>query len=363
VVSQPLAEGVPRHVLDVVQSLGSGRYEINVACPRASTLWTELEGRPGVTLHELAASRRPSPADVLTLLRLLPLARGADVIHAHSSKAGFLARLAALIRGRTDVCIFTPHAWSFWAARGFDARLYRVLERLAARWCRTIVVVSDYERVAGLSAGIGRPSQYRVVRNGVDLGQFSADPDPVPGRVVVLGRLAPQKRPDIAVRAFAQVHTQHAGAELHFVGDGPLRSDVNALIAKLGLEDSVKLLGQRSDVPALLARASCLLLASDYEGCPYSVLEAMAAGVPVVGTRVGGVGELVDERTGLLVEPGRPDAVADAVSDLLASPERARVMGKAGREKVAQEFSVRQMTDSISELYREVAFGRVACDG
>jgi glycosyltransferase involved in cell wall biosynthesis len=355
VVSQPLAEGVPRHVSEFVRSLDHAEYEIDVACPRTSTLWKDLQDRRGVNLHELAPTRLPSPADAASLVRLMRLARRVDVIHAHSSKAGLLARLVALLARRVDACIFTPHAWSFWAARGLEARLYGAFECLAARWCRTIVVVSEDERSAGLAAGIGKPAQYRVIPNGVDPEQFSADREPVPGRIVMIGRLARQKRPDLAVRAFVDVRRRYPAAELHFVGEGPLRSDVETLVSELGLAGAVKFLGVRSDVPALLARADCLLLSSDYEGCPFSVLEAMAAGVPVVATRVGGVAELVAEETGLLVEPGRPDLLAAAVAELFADPARARALGEAGRERVRQRYSSQKMTEALVALYREVA--------
>jgi glycosyltransferase involved in cell wall biosynthesis len=354
-VSQPLAEGVPRHVLDLVRSLDLDRCDVDVACPRRSTLWAALEHDERVRLHEIAPGRRPSLADLSSVWRLVRLARRADVIHAHSSKGGFLARVAALLARRTEICIFTPHAWSFWAGGRLERRLYRLLERLAARWCRTIVVVSDDERIAGLAARIGKPKQYRVIPNGVEPEEFSATPDPVQGRVLMVGRLARQKRPDVAVLAFAQVLARHPSATLHLVGDGPLRSEVDALVTELGLRDSVELLGVRRDVPSLLSRASCLLLTSDYEGCPYSILEAMAAAVPVVATSVGGVPEFVDERSGVLVEPGRPDALADALSDLLRSPEQARELGVAGRERVKREFTLRAMTEAVSMLYDEVA--------
>ena len=355
-VSQPLGEGVPRHVLDLVRSLNTDRYEIDVACPRVSTLWRDLEGRPGVRLHELAPTPLPSFADVMPLFRLLRLVRCADVVHAHSSKAGFLARLAALVHRRTDACIFTPHAWSFWAAGGRKAGLYRQFERLAARWCGTILVVSRHERDAGLAAGVGRGEQYRVVHNGVDAGRFSAPPEPVPGRLLFVGRLATQKRPDVAVRAFARVRELHPEAELHIVGDGPARREVEALASFLDLRAAVRFLGPRDDVPALLSRAACVTLSSDYEGCPFTVIEAMAAGAPVAATRVGGVPELVEHGvTGLLVEPRSPEALAAAVSELLASPERASRMGAAGRVAARKRFSVERMVEGVAAVYEQVA--------
>jgi glycosyltransferase involved in cell wall biosynthesis len=356
IASRPLAEGVPLHVLQIIRSLDRDRFEIDVVCPRASILWNSLASDPRVRLHDFSSARRLARGDLGSSFRLFRLAARADLIHVHSSKAGFLGRWAAAARGRTAVCIFTPHGWSFWAARGLEARLYRRLERLAARWCRTIMVVSDYERTAGLRAGVGKPDQYRVIRNGVDVEKFTLTHDPVPGRVISVGRLATQKRPDLAIHTFARIRSRYPEAELHLVGDGPLRAHVEQMIAQLGLGEAVKVLGQRDDVPELLARASCLILTSDYEGCPFSVLEAMAAGVPVVATRVGGVPELVgDGVTGLLVEPGSDDALADAVLQLLEQPDRARQMGVAARERARGAFSLDSAMRRIADLYEEVA--------
>ena len=346
--AQPLDGGVVRHVLDLVESLPRERFDLHVACPRSSQLWQKLAADSDVRLHPIAPNRHPAPADLASLVRLARLARRADVIHAHSAKAGFLARLAAALTGRRRACVFTPHGWSFWAAEGLERRLYLSLERLAAHWCRTIVAVSEQERRAGLEARIGRASTYAVVPNGIDLDRFSADPDPVPGRVLMVGRLASPKRHDLAVEALALVPE----AELHLVGDGPLASSVDSLARSLGVEARVHALGPRDDVPELLSHAACALLLSDYEGWPLVLMEAMAAGVPVVASAVGGVPELVEHgRTGLLVEPGRAEPVAAALAELLSDPERARRMGEEGRRVARERLSRETMTARLVELY------------
>jgi glycosyltransferase involved in cell wall biosynthesis len=358
IASQPLDAGVPRHVFDLVSRLDPERYEVDVACPRRSVLWHRLEGRRGVRLHALSPHRRPSPADVVSLVRLVRLARAADLIHGHSAKAGFLARLASTLSGKRNVCLFTPHAWSFWAAGVSGAFLYRTLERLAAGWCHTIVALSRSEKEAGLASGVGRPEQYRVILNGIDLEQFARPREPVPGRVVGLGRLAPQKRPDLAVRAMSEVRARHPHAVLQLAGDGPARREIEQLVADLSLDRAVRLVGRHANVPELLSEATCLVLTSDYESCPYTVMEAMAAGVPVVATSVGGVPELVEDGvSGLLVPPGRPEPIAAAISELLADPELARRLGNAGQVRAREKFSVQRMVDETLALYDEVAAG------
>jgi glycosyltransferase involved in cell wall biosynthesis len=353
--AQPLDGGVSRHVVELAQALPADEFELAVACPRSSLTWSHLEGS-GVDLHAIEAHREPRPGDARSWAELLGLAGSADVVHVHSAKAGFLGRLAAATRGKRSACAFTPHGWSWWAADGAEARLYLGLERLAARWCRTIVALSHDERAAGLDAGVGRPEQYRVVPNGVPLERFALPRRPARGRILMVGRLAPPKRPDLALHALATVRERGSAAELHVVGDGPLRPEAERLAAELGLADAVRFLGNRDDVPELLAEAECALLASDYEGCPLAVVEAMAASVAVAATAVGGTGELVRPGvTGALSGKGDADGLAAAIEDVLADPARAAAWGAEGRSEAERSFSLDRMVDRLGSLYHELA--------
>jgi glycosyltransferase involved in cell wall biosynthesis len=343
-------------VIALVEALPAGRFAVDVACPRSSLTWASLEGREGIELHAIQAHRHPAPGDARSWGTLLRLAGRADVLHVHSAKAGFLGRLAAFTRGKRRACVFTPHGWSFWAADGAEGRLYVGLERLAARWCRTIVALSDDERLAGLAAGVGRPEQYRVIPNGVRLERFAVPRAPERGRIVMVGRLAPPKRPDLALRAFAVVRSRLPQARLDVVGDGPLRPEAERLATELGVEDAVRFLGERDDVPALLARAECALLASDYESSPLTVVEAMAAGVAVVATDAGGTVELVRPgRTGLLAARGDADGLAAALAEAMADPARALELGAEGRRVAGAELSLEGMVDRLVRLYEDAA--------
>lgn len=347
--------GVPNHVVSLVRGLPKDRFVFDVACPREATTWEDLAGEPGVTLHEIGPQRHPAPRDAVSWATLLRLAGRADVVHVHSAKAGFLGRLAAATRRKRARCAFTPHGWSFWAADGAEARLYLELERAAARWCAVIVALSEYERDAGLAAGIGRESQYRVIRNGVELERFSATPEPTSRTILFIGRLDPPKRPDLALRAFAQTSASFPDAELLVVGDGVLAGESENLARELGLGDRVQFLGARDDVPELLGRAGCVLLASDYESSPLAVVEGMASGLPVVASDAAGIGELVDDgRTGYLAPLGDADALARALERVLGDPDEARRLGDAGRAAAA-DLSLTKMIDATSELYDELA--------
>jgi len=354
IAAQPLEAGVPRHVHDLLKHVDPARFAISVACPRESELWGWLDAMPHVLRWPIAGERQPAVSDALDLARLVRLMHGADVVHAHSAKAGFLARFGARLRGHARKCVFTPHGWSFWSAGGGRARFYAGLERASARWCRTIVTVSEHERRAGVELGIGKPDQYRVVHNGVDPERFARAPAPHAMRVLFVGRLAPPKRPDLAVHAMARLARRFPGALLQVAGDGPDRAALERTIGELGIAKRVQLLGKRDDVPALLARASCMVLASDYEACPLSVLEAKAAAVPVVATAVGGIPEIVEHDVdGLLVTPGSVDGLAAAIATLLAHPQRARAMGAMGRRNVLARHTSAQMVQRITALYAE----------
>ena len=357
--SYPPDGGVGEHVVSIVRGLDPDLWRFEVACLPGSMIEQEIAALPNVRVHHLMGRHpRPSLRDELDLPQILRLVGNPDVIHAHSSKAGFLVRFAAGLRRRRSRTIFTPHAWSFWAAGGKEARVYTVLERTAAHWCRTIVAVSESERAAGLEAGVGRSGQYVVIPNGIDLERYAKDPEPIPGRIVFVGRLSRQKRPDIALRAIASLLETHPEARLDVIADGPLRGETEALVAELGLEGTVRLLGDRDDVPEQLASASCFLSTSDYEGCPLAVMEAMAAGVPVVATDVSGTRDLVVAgETGLLAERRQPERIAAALAELIGDSERARALGLAGRRLARDRFPSARMLAQIEELYREVAGG------
>jgi len=345
--------GVPSHVVSLVEALPRDRFAVDVACPRGSLTWASLEGAPGVELHAIGAHRRPALGDARSWLALLRLAQRADVVHVHSSKAGFLGRLASLARGKRRACVFTPHGWSFWAAHGVEGRLYAGLERVAAGWCSAIVALSRDERAAGLAAGVGRPEQYRVIPNGVDLARFALPREPVRGRILMVGRLAPPKRPDLALRALARVRDRVPQAELWIVGEGLLRAGAERLAGELGVAGAVRFLGHRDDVPDLLASADCAMLASDYESHPLAVVEAMAAGVAVAATDAGGTGELVRVgKTGALSEKGDAEGLALALEQVLASPME---LGAAGRKIAEAELSLDTMVGRLVTLYEDVS--------
>jgi glycosyltransferase involved in cell wall biosynthesis len=321
-----------------------GGFDVVVAAHGDGPL-REAAQAAGARFVPLRHVRRPiHPArDLLGLLELVVLMRRAapDIVHANSSKAGVLGRLAAAAAG-VPIRIFTVHGWAFAASSGLASVLYRWADRAMAPLTTLTICVAERERASGIAARTCIAERTVVIPNAVDVVAVpQARHDGGPPLVVAVGRLAEPKDALTLVRALAAVPGRAFTALL--VGDGPDRPTVETEVRRLGLHDSVALAGTRHDVPELLARADVFALSSRSEGAPLSILEAMAAGLPVVSSRVGGVPELVaDGETGLLVPPGDPAAMAAALGRLVADAGLRRRLGAAGRERAQRCFDVRR---------------------
>jgi len=337
-------------------------------------LHTESRAR-GVVLHvESSLVRAIHPVkDIVALWRLMRFMRRGrwDIVHTHSSKAGILGRVAARMAGVPSV-VHTVHGWGFMPGQPPAVHaLYVFLERLCARLCDTLIVVAAADREDGLAHGIGTPRQYRLVRSGIEVAAYrdvatsSAEARSrlgLPGDAFVVGsvgRLSRQKAPLDLLEGFARLARELADAHLVIVGDGPLRTAVEARIAALGLTGRIHLAGLRRDVPHLLRAFDVFALASHWEGLPRVFPQAMAAGLPVVATRVDGAADAVEDGvSGILVDVGDSAALGRALVRLASDPELRRRMGAAGRARV-EEFSAERMVRQLEDIYAALASQRV----
>lgn len=249
---------------------------------------------------------------------------------------------------------------------GQEGRLRRALNRLTGRLPDSIICVS--RQVADFAAQeIGLPpAKLSVIRNGIDLTQFDNLPDlqtaraefglPAQGKLIAaIGRPRPVKGFAFLLQAFAQIAPAYPDLYLIFVGDGPEKRPLQTAAAQLPGANRVLFLGDQPDIPRLLAGLDILVLPSLWEGLPNVVLEAMAAGLPVVATAVGGTPELVSHnQTGLLVPPQNPEALAQAISQLLNHPELAAQMGQNGRQRAAAQFTIERMVAQTETLYERL---------
>jgi glycosyltransferase involved in cell wall biosynthesis len=283
------------------------------------------------------------------VLRLAGLFRRwqTDVVHTHDDRpliyGAPAARLAAVSR-----VLHTRHGQAFWIKRRQTA-----LVRVAAALADLFVCVSEDSARLTVRHGVAA-RRVVTIRNGIDLARFAYAGPAAGGPAVTVARLSPEKGIDHLVRAAALVVRQDPSFRLLVAGGGACLAALQELAGALGVGEQVRFLGQVRDIPGLLASAGLFVLPSLSEGVSLTLLEAMARGLPVVTTRVGGNPEVVAEgETGLLVPAQDPATLAAAILELRRDPERGRRMGLAGRERVERHFDVRRMVVAYEALYRE----------
>jgi glycosyltransferase involved in cell wall biosynthesis len=363
--------GTRRHIVDLCAGLAARGVDAHLVAStlRQPDFAADLERLESLAVRvtRLPMVREPAPvADarhLRALARILERERP-DVLHTHSSKAGALGRLAALLAGH-DAVVHTPHTFSFLFDAMFSApkrRLYFEIERALSASTRRIVAVGDSEADTIRRSGVCDPGIVRVVRNGIDIAAHSAAV-PVPRAelgvpedaplLLVAGLFNEAKGQDLALRALASPAGR--GAHLAFAGHGASEAALRALARGLGLESRVHFLGWRTDLPRLVRACDWLVLPSRWEALPYVVLEALAAGTPVVATPVDGAREIVSESgAGELARACEAPALAEALARALARTraERER-MGARGREHVVAFHSRESMVDGTLAVYGE----------
>ena len=309
-----------------------------------------------------------SDARALRVLTRLVAASDPAVMHSHLAKAGALGRVAA-IRAKVPAIVHTFHGhvlegyFSSWRTKAFVR-----VERELARRTDALVAVSPQIRDELLALGIGTPDRWRVIRVGLDLTSLLRErPDPMSARrtlglpvesptVGIVGRLAPIKDHETFLRAAAMATRRHPDLQVVVAGDGPLRQRLEGR-AREALGDRVRFLGWVDDLVALYAALDVVVLTSRNEGTPVSLIEAVAAGRPVVATKVGGVPDVIEVgESRELVPAGAPDAVADALDRLLTDPgpEPAR---EAAAVVVGERFGDERLANELASLYRELLGG------
>jgi len=329
--------------------------ELGVAPVRIRTMRREVGPRDFAAFVHL----------VRTLRRFRP-----DVVHTHAAKAGTLGRFAALACGRARprviVHTFHGHSLSGYFSSRQDALFLRI-ERFLARRTSRLVAVSEEVRDDLVRLGVAPREQIEVIRLGFDLSRFQTDETtraarrgelrarlgiPPDARVVtIIARLVPIKRVDRFL-AIAEQLAEETDVWFLIAGDGELREQLQSIALPPGLADRVVWAGFQQDVPSVCFASDVVVLTSDNEGTPVSLIEAQAAGVPVVSTRVGGAATVVGDAPGALVAADDVAGLARSVGALLRDLPAARAAGSAARERVVADFSLEALVRSLDELYR-----------
>jgi glycosyltransferase involved in cell wall biosynthesis len=352
--------GAQVHVRDLASAMHQAGHEVAVVAGNAGELSAQLMRR-GVPFHcvpALVRELRPwrDLKAFLELKGLLARLRP-ELVSTHSSKAGWLGRLAARALGIP--ALFTAHGWAFTVGVSERARrFYALAERLAAPLADRIVTVSEYDRSLAVEQRIALPDKIVRIYNGVH-DCLPCSPALLNGagvRLVMTGRFTAQK--DHARLLHALAGLRYLDWTLDLIGNGPLQAEAIALAGSLGLRDRVHFLGARNDVCAVLRGADVYVLVSNWEGLPRSILEAMSVSLPVVASDVGGVSEVVREaETGFVVPRQDDRCLAERLRLLIAEGDLRRNLGTCGRRRYDQEFRFEVMFERTFALYQEMLAG------
>ncbi len=361
--------GLENGLVNLINGLPLGGYRHAVICLTTFTDFRDRIVRDDVEVFALDKRPGKDPKTYLRLWRLLRRLRP-QVVHTRNtgtidcSVIAFLAGVPVRLHGY--------HGWDAADLHGRKPRGVRL-----RRWCNpfiaTYVTVSQHladwlVQTQGVAA-----ARVRHICNGVDTDHFHpgvsaaeplfAEPGGEPPFVIgTVGRMDPVKDQCTLVRAFVDLVHRHPGAARHvrlvLVGDGEMRSQIAGLLAAAGLDDTARICGWRDDIGELLKQFDVFVLPSLNEGISNTLLEAMATGLPIVATRVGGNVELIiDGETGVLVDAGNAGQVTAALERYVASPGLARSHGEAGLRRARTAFSIASMLAAYDGLYREVIFG------
>ncbi len=356
VIGQLSRGGAEGQLYELVRGMDRERFLPMVVSLTEGGYWAGPLRELGVEVVEL---RRGSSREFKRLFRLRSVLKGfsPDVVHTMLGPANTYGRLAVLtMLGRRPRTIA--------AERGLevsDSFANRTAARLLAPMTTAFIANSTY--IAGVVAkrsGISR-DRVRVIFNGIDASRFDSaarrekKPEGAPVIVGTVARLSVEKDFTTLLEAILKAREGGRDVRLRIVGDGPMRSDIEANTRGLGLVDVVELRGMQSDIPSELAGVDIFALSSHTESLPNVLLEAMSACLPVVSTDVGGASEVVsDGTTGILVPPGSPDEYAGAITRLIDNPGLMAAMGRAGRTRAEETFGMERMIRETENLYLEV---------
>ena len=365
VVNSLAVGGLENGVVNLVNTTAA-RFRHVIVCMTADG---PLHGRLRPEVEVVVLGKRPGQ-DPWALLRLVRLLRHLRPLIVHSRNWPAVDAIPAARVARVPLVVHGEHGREVADPEGRNLRRNRIRRALAPLVHHFVTVSADLRR--WLIEDVRVPAaKVTAIHNGVDLSRFGRAGKlesrmrlslPADASIVgTVGRLDPVKDQAGLIQAFAQVRAQHPAALLVVAGDGPCRAELERVAAGLGQSDQVRLLGNRDDIPTVMSALDVFVLPSIAEGISNTILEAMATGLPVVATRVGGNPELVEEGVGgALVPRSDPDALAAAIAAYTGDAELRRRHGQASRQRAIGHFSLERMAQAYANLYTALAATRLA---
>lgn len=358
VIGNAIVGGMETWVERLIERMPRDRYRFTALCPFESPYTDRLRALDVEVL--IAPMPDDPPWSTIQMATALVAAGSIDLLHAHLPKAHLLAGIVGRLTGKPVLTTIHGRQVSL-----LDLEVYR-----AAGSHLSVVCQQSYFHALGLGVSAGHLS---CETNGVDTQVFQPRPrEPRDGGlreslglapdvplVGFVGRLSPEKGPSVFVRAALLLHSREPEAHLVMVGEGPLETDVRQLAQRFGLEERLHFAGTRRDMPAVYNALDIVVSSSHSEAMPLALMEAMASGLPIVATRVGGVPDLVEHgETGWLVAPGDFDDIAGCCAALIRDPLLRRRMGERGRQRAIDRFDLSQCVARMDQLLTRLARAR-----
>jgi len=364
--------GAERNTYYSIQGLDRDRYEVDLAIGRDSQPDLLSNYAYGRVFQINPLVRDPNPLlDPIALLRLYKLIRANryDIVHTHTGKAGALGRIAARMAG-VPIIVHGLHG-TMASPNPILDKIYLLLDRFTGRFTDCFISVGEDLKQRYIERRIGDPSKYRVIHSGMDLDSFYKARDlpkeaiiekrnelGVADDAAIIGKVAalePRKGYKYAVLAARKLVQNHDNIKFLFIGDGWYRSKLEKMVRQNGLEDSIIFTGYREDVAEVMATFDIALLTSLWEGLPQVLVQAAASGKPIVTFAVEGAKEVVkDGVNGFIVPSKDVDSLVEKVEYLLSDLEKARAMGRQGREIIGDQWTVEAMQEKTRKLYDEL---------
>ena len=380
VITRMIRGGADENTLYTVRGLDPTRYTVDLVVGEGSEGEFMAGLDPARVTRLDALVRDPHPVkDLVALVQLAWMIRRNryQIVHTHTAKAGFLGRLAAALAG-TPVIIHTVHGVTFHDHMPrWQRAFYLFLERLAGRFTHQFVTVGEDVKARYVEAGIGEARAYETIYSGMPLDEYLAAGEmndlerarlrrelglePQHVAVAMAARLEPRKGHTYLFQAVERLASEHPDLRVFILGDGAHRAELEAEVARRGLDARVRFLGHRTDLARVFAAVDVSVLTSLWEGLPRVLVQSAAAGRPIVTFDVEGAWEVVREgENGFIVPTRDVDALTARLDTVLRDRRRARAMGLVGRQQVTEAWTVETMLDRLDAMYTRNTQDRVA---
>ncbi|MCP9447043.1 MAG: glycosyltransferase [Nitrospira sp.] len=359
-------------VWTIARKIDRARFEMDIFCViEGGELVSDIE-KMGFRVNVLEKTydyRRLLSYDVFKILKLAEyLEKGKyDIVHTHLYQADVIGRIAGIVAGVPNM-VKSLHNMGQW-----KKKRHLIVDRLLLSKTAYVICCSDYQKEVAIRQEHLKEGKAITIYNGVDIERFtpkrnrfafarSLGLDPTCKIVGTVGRMIEMKGQVHFLRSIQHVLAEHPDVQFVLVGDGPIRKELEGEVKNKPFRDQVFFLGERRDVPEILGIMDVFVFPSLSEGMAIAVVEAMASRLPVVASHIRPLSDIViHEKTGLLVEPRSPHAIAWAVNRLLQDDHLRSMMGEAGRERVAQYFTDDKMVRRIEEIYTLLAASGGGC--